>query len=94
MSRLGLFRFANIHLSAAWGLCRDVLSSKEAVQIARSEFLKGKKAQDAASRLAALAVKRYSTDNASVVVVDIRGSKEGWVDPNKSKGGGWLSVFK
>ncbi|KAG2452023.1 hypothetical protein HYH02_003061 [Chlamydomonas schloesseri] len=52
----------------------DVLPPREAVQWARKEFKAKKDASEVAASLAGLALKRYSTDNVAVVVVDLQGA--------------------
>ncbi|KAG2500347.1 hypothetical protein HYH03_001921 [Edaphochlamys debaryana] len=53
----------------------DVLPPREAVQWARKEFKAKKDAAQVAASLATLALKRYSTDNVAVVVVDLQGAE-------------------
>ncbi|GFR41583.1 hypothetical protein Agub_g2304, partial [Astrephomene gubernaculifera] len=53
----------------------DVLPPREAVQWARKEFKAKKDASQVAASLAGLALKRYSTDNVAVVVVDLQGAE-------------------
>ncbi len=55
----------------------DVVSSSEAVAFARKGLHRGQEPQAVAESLAKLAVKRYSSDNVAVVVVDLKGA-EGW----------------
>ncbi|PNW84026.1 hypothetical protein CHLRE_04g218150v5 [Chlamydomonas reinhardtii] len=52
----------------------DVLPPREAVQWARKEFKAKKDAAEVAASLTGLALKRYSTDNVAVVVVDLQGA--------------------
>ena len=47
------------------------MPSSVAVQQARNAFKKGSSAQEVADRLAQLAIRRYTTDNVAVVVVDL-----------------------
>ena len=47
------------------------MPSSVAVQQARNAFKKGSSAQQVAERLAQLAIRRYTTDNVAVVVVDL-----------------------
>jgi protein phosphatase 1A len=62
----------------------DVLPPREAVAWARKEFRAKKDASQVAASLAGLALKRYSTDNVAVVVVDLQGG-EFWSSKPKSK---------
>lgn len=66
--------------------CRDVLSSKEAVKIARDAFQKQRSPEDIAALLTERAYRKYSSDNVAVVVVDLGGPPEGW-KASKPKGG-------
>lgn len=50
----------------------DTMPSSVAVQQARNAFKKGSSAQQVAERLAELAIRRYTTDNVAVVLVDLR----------------------
>ena len=47
------------------------MPSSVAVQQARNMFKKGNSAQEVAQKLADLAVRRYTTDNVAVAVVDL-----------------------
>lgn len=53
----------------------DVLSSQEAVDLARADLRRGRHPSEVAARLAGVAVKRYTADNAAVVVVDLLGEQ-------------------
>ncbi|EFJ41395.1 hypothetical protein VOLCADRAFT_68313, partial [Volvox carteri f. nagariensis] len=63
----------------------DVLPPREAVAWARKEFRAKKDASQVAASLAGLALKRYSTDNVAVVVVDLQGSDFWSAKPQKAK---------
>ncbi|GIL79279.1 hypothetical protein Vretimale_16457 [Volvox reticuliferus] len=63
----------------------DVLPPREAVAWARKEFRAKKDASEVAASLAGLALKRYSTDNVAVVVVDLQGSDVWTAKPQKGK---------
>ncbi|GIL58208.1 hypothetical protein Vafri_13327 [Volvox africanus] len=63
----------------------DVLPPREAVAWARKEFRAKKDASEVAASLAGLALKRYSTDNVAVVVVDLQGSDFWSAKPQKGK---------
>ncbi|KAK9866011.1 hypothetical protein WJX84_011950 [Apatococcus fuscideae] len=56
----------------------DVLSSKEAVKIARDAFQKQRSPEDIAGLLTERAYRKYSSDNVAVVVVDLGGPPGGW----------------
>ena len=60
------------------------MPSSVAVQQARNAFKKGFSAQQVADRLAELAIKRYTTDNVAVVVVNLGILSK----PSASMGGG------
>lgn len=65
--------------------------------LCRQQFKAGKNAEQVAFALADVALKRYTTDNVSVVVIDFKG--EGWTakPPKKaratSSGGGVLGTL-
>ncbi|KXZ41169.1 hypothetical protein GPECTOR_693g836 [Gonium pectorale] len=65
----------------------DVLPPREAVQWARKEFKAKKDAAQVAASLTGLALKRYSTDNVAVVVVDLQG-QDFWRGKPKGKAAG------
>lgn len=52
----------------------DVLPPREAVSWARREFKARKSAEQVAQTLTSIALKRYTTDNVAVVVIDLLGS--------------------
>ncbi|GLC42261.1 hypothetical protein PLESTF_001141700 [Pleodorina starrii] len=66
----------------------DVLPPREAVAWARKEFRAKKDAAEVAASLAGLALKRYSTDNVAVVVVDLQGGEFWSAKPKAKQGGG------
>lgn len=74
----------------------DVFSSEEAVSLARKQMLKGADASTVADKLVNWAIKRYTADNVSVVVVDlglgakVRAKQQAG---GKSKGGGSGGLF-
>ena len=68
------------------------MPSSLAVQQARNAFKKGFNAQQVAERLAELAIKRYTTDNVAVVVVDL-GTFEKANNGGSSKGQGLFGIF-
>jgi serine/threonine protein phosphatase PrpC len=63
----------------------DVMSSKEVVKVARSDFLQGRHPQEVAQRLASFALKRYTADNVAVVVIDLSGQEKWKMDGEKTK---------
>lgn len=78
-------------------MCRDVITSHEAVTMARADFKKQRSAQDIADRLTKVAIQRRTQDNVSVVVVDLGGGKQGWSKPqqkNSDKWKGFLGLNK
>jgi len=56
----------------------DVVSSKDAVDIARKDLQKGRPLKAVAEKLANIALRRYSQDNIAVILIDLGGGKEGW----------------
>lgn len=54
------------------------MSSKEAVDFVRRDLQKGRGLQATADKLANIALRRYSTDNIAVVLIDLGGGREGW----------------
>jgi protein phosphatase 1G len=66
----------------------DAVPMAEVVAWARKQFNAGAGAQQVADSLTELALKRYTTDNTSVVVVDLRADRT----PGRqaAAGGGWL----
>lgn len=68
------------------------MPSSLAVQQARNAFKKGFSAQEVAERLAELAIKRYTTDNVSVVVVDL-GTLSKAKNSGSTKGQGLFGIF-
>jgi len=64
----------------------DVVSSRDAVRVARAALRRGAGAGGAAQALAEAAVKRRTPDNVAVVVVDLKG--EGGWGSAEGKGGG------
>lgn len=62
----------------------DVMPPREAVQWARKEFKAKRDASAVAASLTGLALKRYSTDNVAVVVVDLQGSDFWQAKPKKA----------
>lgn len=74
----------------------DVLPSQDAVQLARRALQAGQTPQEAAEKLVAVALKRRTSDNVSVVCIDLVGSRPGgWVANGapKKKSGGLLGMF-
>lgn len=71
----------------------DVISSTEVCRITRTQLAKGLSPQEVAEKLAEFAVKRYTTDNVAVVVVELL-PQDGVAAANgkaqKQKGGGGL----
>jgi len=65
----------------------DAIPVPEVVAAARKWFVAGRGAQEVADKMADLALKRYTSDNVSVVVVDLRRGRE--LKPLEGKGG-WL----
>lgn len=65
----------------------DVMEPREAMQWARKEFQKGLDPEQVAESLVKIALKRHTTDNTSVVVVDLKGA-DYWKAAGK-KGGGF-----
>lgn len=63
----------------------DVMSSQEAVKVARSDFLRGRHPQEVAQRLASFALKRYTADNVAVVVIDLSGEEKWKLVGEKNK---------
>lgn len=74
-------------------MCRDVVTSHDAVTMARSDFKKRRSAQDIADRLTKVALQRRTEDNVSVVVVDLGGGKEGWSKPKQKNSERWKGVL-
>ncbi len=74
-------------------MCRDVVTSHEAVTMARSDFKKRKSAEYIADRLTKVALQRRTEDNVSVVVVDLGGGKDGWSKPKQKNSKRWKGVF-
>ncbi|CAL5225273.1 g8068 [Coccomyxa viridis] len=70
----------------------DVVTSHEAVTMARSDFKKRKSAEYIADRLTKVALQRRTEDNVSVVVVDLTG-KDGWTKPKQKNSERWKGVF-
>lgn len=66
----------------------DVVSSKDAVHIARKDLQKGRPLKAVAEKLANIALRRYSQDNIAVVIIDLGGGPEGW--GTKKSGWGFL----
>lgn len=66
------------------GCCRDVMSSKEAVDFARKDLKKGRSLQSIADKLANIAMRRYSMDNIAIILIDLGGGK---ADRGKKKTG-------
>lgn len=70
----------------------DVFSSEEAISMTRREMMKGTSAQEAADKLVAWALKRYTADNVAVVVVDLgigaKAAAKAAKDGGKKSGGG------
>ena len=74
----------------------DVLPSQDAVQLARKALQAGQTPQEAAEKLVAVALKRRTSDNVSVVCIDLVGSRPGGWATNgvpKKKNGGLLGMF-
>lgn len=69
------------------------MSSRDAVAYARADFRKGLSASEVAEKLAALALKRHTADNVTVIVIDLGGGRDGWLahkDGGDNKlSGGW-----
>jgi len=74
-------------------MCRDVVTSHEAVTMARSDFKKRKSAEYIADRLTKVALQRRTEDNVSVVIVDLGGGKDGWSKPKQKNSERWKGVF-
>ena len=72
---------------------RDVVSSHEAVTMARADFKRRRDAQQIAERLVRVALQRRTEDNISVVVVDLGGGKDGWVKPKGKNSDKLKSMF-
>ena len=72
----------------------DVIGSQEVVSLIRQNFKQGRHPEEIAERVAQLAMKRYTTDNAAVIVVDLLG-EEGWAEigAKKKAGKGFLGLF-
>mmetsp|Transcript_16198 Transcript_16198/g.27828 ORF Transcript_16198/g.27828 Transcript_16198/m.27828 type:complete len:381 (+) Transcript_16198:1-1143(+) len=64
----------------------DVMPPRDVMSWARKELMKGSTPQEVAASLVTLADKRHTTDNTSVVVIDLKGSAH-W-GPKKGNGGG------
>lgn len=72
---------------------RDVVSSHEAVTMARADFKRRKDAQQIAERLVKVGLQRRTEDNISVVVIDLGGGKDGWVKPKAKNSEKLKSMF-
>lgn len=68
----------------------DVLPPREAVAWARKEFKAKRSASEVAQSLTGLALKRYTTDNVGVVVIDLKGADVWGAKPQKAKRKGLL----
>ncbi len=68
---------------------RDVVTSHDAVSMARSDFKKQRSAQQIADRLTKTAIQRRTEDNVSVVVIDLGGGKDGWSKPQQKNSDKW-----
>ena len=66
--------------------CRDVISSKDAVKIAKDAFQKKRSCQEIADLLTERAYRKYSSDNVAVIVIDFGGPAGGW-EASKPTGG-------
>jgi len=70
----------------------DVVSSQDAVSLARAELRRGGNAEGAAEKLIDAAVKRRTQDNVAVIVVDLLGP-EGWKKISENNNGGGKGLF-
>ena len=70
---------------------RDVVTSHEAVTMARSDFKKRKSAQYIADRLTRVAIQRRTEDNVSVVVVELSGGN--WSKPKQKNSERWKGIL-
>lgn len=66
-----------------------MVSSHDAVSMARSDFKKRRSAQQIAERLTKTAIQRRTEDNVSVVVIDLGGGKDGWDKPQQKNSDVW-----
>ncbi|KAK9867824.1 hypothetical protein WJX84_007226 [Apatococcus fuscideae] len=64
----------------------DVISSKDAVKIAKDAFQKKRSCQEIADLLTERAYRKYSSDNVAVIVIDFGGPAGGW-EASKPTGG-------
>jgi serine/threonine protein phosphatase PrpC len=71
----------------------DVMSSQEAVTLARNDLRRGRHPGEVAERLAGLAVRRYTADNAAVVLVDLLGEEAGVAAGAKPPKKGFFGMF-
>jgi len=69
----------------------DVMPAREAMQWARRDFLKGLRPAQIAESLIQVALKRYTSDNTSTVVVDLKGPEYWAEQAAKQKKG--ISLF-
>ncbi|KAK9916403.1 hypothetical protein WJX75_002189 [Coccomyxa subellipsoidea] len=67
----------------------DVVTSHDAVSMARNDFKKRRSAQQIAERLTKTAIQRRTEDNVSVVVIDLGGGKSGWAKPQQKNSDMW-----
>lgn len=63
----------------------DYMPVADVLRFARQQFKAGRSAEQVAYALTDIALKRYTTDNVAVVVVDMKG--EGWTAKPKKAGG-------
>lgn len=72
---------------------RDVVTSHDAVTMARNDFKRRRSAQEIADRLTKTAIQRRTEDNVSVVVIDLGGGKDGWEKPQQKNSDKWKSFL-
>lgn len=72
----------------------DVMPSRDVIQVARNNFKRRATAQEVAEKLADLAMKRHTTDNVGIIVVDLGGGKNGWGAAKPKQPGLFTRMFK
>lgn len=54
------------------------MGSRDVISFARQNFKKKASAQTVADKLADIAVRRHTSDNVAVIVIDLGGGSNGW----------------